>query len=148
MSHAQGADYAGDRSPKDCLDHLRSDARAQLIDVRTTAEWAYVGSPDLTGLGRDALRIEWQVFPAMTVNQDFVSALAADLAARGTPKDAPIYFLCRSGVRSKAAAIAMTEAGFTACYNVAGGFEGAPDGAGHRGGTSGWKAEGLPWRQS
>jgi rhodanese-related sulfurtransferase len=69
MSHAQGANYAGDRSPKDCLDHLRTDSAAQLIDVRTTAEWAYVGSPDLTGLGREALRLEWQVFPAMTVAQ-------------------------------------------------------------------------------
>ena len=63
-------------------------------------------------------------------------------------KDAPLYFLCRSGIRSKAAAIAMAEAGFTACFNVAGGFEGPPDDRGHRGGSSGWKAEGLPWRQS
>ena len=148
MSHAQGANYAGDRSPKDCLDHLRTDAAAQLIDVRTTAEWAYVGSPDLTGLGREALRLEWQVFPAMTVNPDFVSTLAASLAARGVAKDAPLYFLCRSGIRSKAAAIAMADAGFTACFNVAGGFEGPPDDRGHRGGSSGWKAEGLPWRQN
>jgi len=58
-----------------------------------------------------------------------------------------IYFLCRSGVRSLAAAEAAQAAGFPYVYNIADGFEGPPDRAGHRGTTSGWKAEGLPWRQ-
>jgi rhodanese-related sulfurtransferase len=56
-------------------------------------------------------------------------------------------FLCRSGVRSRDAAIAMTAAGFKACYNVASGFEGDKDAAGHRGTVSGWKVDGLPWMQ-
>ena len=55
--------------------------------------------------------------------------------------------LCRSGARSRAAAIALTEAGFAQAFNIAGGFEGDMDGEGHRGNREGWKAENLPWRQ-
>lgn len=147
MSHAQEAGYAGDMIPEDSLAGLMQDSTAQLVDVRTTAEWAYIGAPDLKAAGREALRVEWQVFPAMGVNPDFVASLAAKLAERGTPKDAPLYFLCRSGVRSKAAAIAMTAAGYTSCFNVTGGFEGPHDTEGHRGTKAGWKAAGLPWVQ-
>lgn len=134
--------------PGECLNVMTSEASAQLIDVRTTAEWAYVGSPDLTAAGKQPIRQEWQVFPAMAVDPDFAAKLDSALQARGTPRDAPIYFLCRSGVRSKAAAIAMTAAGYSRCFNIAGGFEGPPDGEGHRGRVSGWKSDGLPWTQS
>lgn len=147
MAHAQEAGYAGDTTPEDSLASLTRDAAAQLVDVCTTAEWAYIGSPDLKGAGREAIRVEWQIFPAMGVNPDFVASLAAKLAERGTPKDAPLYFLCRSGVRSKAAAIAMTAAGYTQCFNVTGGFEGPHDAEGRRGTKAGWKAAGLPWIQ-
>lgn len=140
--------YRGDVTPRDCLAALTDNPDAQLIDVRTTAEWAYVGSPDLKAAGREAIRLQWQVFPAMAVDPDFVGTLAAALAARSALEDAPLYFLCRSGVRSKAAAAAMTAAGYRNCFNVAGGFEGPPDGEGHRGRIAGWKAEGLPWTQS
>ena len=60
---------------------------------------------------------------------------------------APVMLLCRSGARSRAAAIALTEAGFAQAFNIAGGFEGDADGEGHRGNRNGWKAENLPWRQ-
>jgi len=63
-------------------------------------------------------------------------------------KDAPIVFMCRSGGRSKAAAVAMTAQGFRRCYNLAGGFEGPLDSARHRGTAGGWKAAGLPWAQT
>lgn len=127
---------------------INTDPSARLIDVRTTAEWAYVGSPDIRASGSETIRLEWQVFPAMAVDPDFAAKLERKLTAAGAAKDAPLYFLCRSGVRSKAAAMAMTAAGFSRCYNVAGGFEGPPDSDGHRGRVSGWKAEGLPWTQS
>lgn len=147
MTSATASAYAGDVTTRDCHARLASDPNAQLIDVRTTAEWAYVGSPDLSALSKEPLRQEWQVFPSMTVDPAFAVRLANELAARGVAKDAPLFFLCRSGVRSKAAAIAMTEAGFSHCYNVSGGFEGPHDPAGHRGHVAGWKTDGLPWRQ-
>ena len=87
------------------------DARAQLVDVRTNAEWTYVGVPDLTPAGKQVLMISWQVPPTMAVNPDFV----ADLRAAGLGPEDPVYFICRSGVRSRAAAEAAAAAGIRAC---------------------------------
>jgi rhodanese-related sulfurtransferase len=138
------APYAGDVLPADAWSVVKADPAAQVIDVRTSAEWNFVGVPDLSGANRKVQLVEWQSFPAMSPNPDFV----AQVAAANTNKDAPLYFLCRSGARSRAAAIAMTRAGYTRAYNIAGGFEGDLDTDNHRGHHNGWKASGLPWRQS
>ena len=122
--------------------HLHS--IAILIDVRTRAEWNYVGLPDLSTLAKEPALIEWQVFPSMQPNADFVAALSSTVA----DKDAPLLFLCRSGVRSAAAAKAMSAAGYSTCLNVADGFEGPLDANAKRGASGGWKAAGLPWRQT
>jgi rhodanese-related sulfurtransferase len=129
--------------PRDVWEALKRDAAAQLVDVRTDAEWTYVGLPDLSALGKQPAQIAWQLFPGMKVNPDFV----AQLRAAGCSTDSDIFFICRSGVRSLAAAQAAEAAGFAHCHNVADGFEGPADAQGHRGTTAGWKAEGLPWRQ-
>jgi rhodanese-related sulfurtransferase len=135
--------YAGDVDPTEAWKMLSEDERATLVDVRTRAEWSYVGVPELSGIGKRPLLLEWQTYPAMTANPDFVASLA-----RAVPdKDTPLLFLCRSGARSRAAAVAMTAAGYRRCYNVANGFEGNPDAARHRGQIAGWKAAGLPWAQ-
>jgi rhodanese-related sulfurtransferase len=140
--------YAGDIAPKEAFELLKSDPKAQLVDVRSAAEWTFVGVPDLTSLQRKPVLVEWQVFPGMGRNAEFDQAVAERLTAAGATASTPIAFLCRSGARSQAAAIAMTAKGFTKCFNVAGGFEGDVDAERHRGGTNGWKAEGLPWVQS
>lgn len=124
-------------------DALREDPRAQVVDVRTDAEWAYVGLPDLGEAGKRPVLIPWQAFPSMQVNPHF----AEHLKQAGFTPEHRIYFLCRSGARSLAAAQAAIQAGFPHAYNVADGFEGPPDEQGHRGTVAGWKAEGLPWRQ-
>jgi rhodanese-related sulfurtransferase len=77
------------------------------------------------------------------VNASFVE----ELRDAGLEPSQPLYFLCRSGVRSAAAARAAAAAGFATVYNVADGFEGPPDARGHRGQVAGWKADDLPWRQ-
>ena len=130
-------------APKQVWDALRSDPQARLVDVRTDAEWTYVGLPDLQETGHDPVLIPWQMFPGMQVNGRF----ADHLRQAGLAPENKIYFLCRSGVRSVAAANAAQGAGYPHAYNIADGFEGPPDNAGHRGNLTGWKAEGLPWRQ-
>jgi rhodanese-related sulfurtransferase len=140
--------YAGDLSPRQAWDMLARDQQATLIDVRSQAEWSFVGTPDLSSLGKRVVFVPWQDFvpgpkPAMAANANFMGALAAS----GVAKTAPLIFICRSGGRSKSAAMAMTKAGYKSCYNLAGGFEGPHDGAKHRGGVAGWKAAGLPWTQ-
>ena len=129
--------------PTQVWEALRSDPKAQLVDVRTEAEWGYVGLPDLAPAGKQAVLIQWQVYPSMQVNGNF----ADQLKQAGFTPEQRIYFICRSGQRSLAAARAAQAAGFPHVYNVAEGFEGPPDGAGHRGNVGGWKARGLPWRQ-
>lgn len=140
--------YQGDVTPAEAWSTLSSEPGASLVDVRTTAEWNYVGLPDLSTIGAPLLRIEWQSFPSGEVNPKFAEALDAELKKRGAPRDAPVFFICRSGARSASAAAAMTAAGYTRCYNVAGGFEGPRDDGGHRGTVEGWKAADLPWVQS
>jgi rhodanese-related sulfurtransferase len=126
---------------------LESRARSQLIDVRTRAEWTYVGIPDLGFLNKRALLVEWQTFPDQTIDPHFVEHLAGELSALGVKLDDDLFFICRSGGRSLAAAKAMAAMGYRACHNVAGGFEGPLDHEGHRGTARGWKATGLPWVQ-
>ena len=129
--------------PGKTWDALQTDPKAQLVDVRTDAEWNFVGVPDLATVGKQAVLLQWQVYPSMQRN----SAFEDQLKQAGFTPEHHIYFLCRSGVRSLAAAEAAQAAGFPHVYNVADGFEGPPDRAGHRGVAAGWKACGLPWRQ-
>lgn len=129
--------------PKRVWEALRSNPHAQLVDVRTEPEWAFVGLPDLAAVAKQAVLIPWQVYPTMQRNDAFVD----QLRQAGFTPDQHIYFLCRSGQRSLAAAEAAQEAGFPHVYNVADGFEGGVDAAGHRGVKAGWKADALPWRQ-
>ncbi len=126
---------------------LTADPKAVLIDVRTKAEWAFVGVPDLSPLGRRTVMVEWQTFPDSRVDAQFTDRLAAALAASGATQNDALYFICRSGGRSRMAAEAMAEAGFRHCFNVADGFEGPLDDDRHRGRVAGWKAAGLPWVQ-
>ena len=111
---------------------------SQLIDVRTRAEWAYVGIPDLGPLGKRAVLVEWQTFPDQTVDPRFAERLASEFGALGVQLDDDLFFICRSGSRSLAAAKAMAAEGYRACHNVAGGFEGPLDNQRHR--VGGWKA--------
>jgi rhodanese-related sulfurtransferase len=127
---------------------LVSRPKSQLIDVRTRAEWTYVGLPDLGSIGKRPVLVEWQTFPDQAVDPRFIERLAGELKALGVEKDDELFFICRSGGRSLAAAKAMAELGYRACHNVAGGFEGPLDNDRHRGSVSGWKAAGLPWLQS
>jgi rhodanese-related sulfurtransferase len=130
-------------SPTDTWTALSGDPMAQMVDVRTTAEWDYVGFPNLSPLGKSIVTISWQVFPTMQVNPLFID----ELCAAGFTPEHKLYFLCRSGVRSLHAAKAAIQAGFPHSYNIADGFEGPADGDGHRGTVAGWKVEGLPWVQ-
>jgi rhodanese-related sulfurtransferase len=148
MSYQNFAGYAGDLLAIDSYALLESDSTSVLIDVRTKAEWTYVGTPDIQALGKTPLFLEWQSYPSMEIDANFTARLEAQLKSAGVQRDAPLLFLCRSGARSRHAAIAMTSAGWISCFNVAEGFEGALDDSRRRGGVGGWKAGGLPWAQT
>ena len=132
-----------DVTPAATWEALTQDPAAALIDVRTDAEWNFVGVPDLAEAGKQVVLIPWQVYPSMQVN----GAFAEHLRKAVLSPESKLYFICRSGVRSLAAGQAAQAAGFPLAYNVAGGFEGPVDAEGHRGQVAGWKADGLPWLQ-
>ena len=90
-----------------------------------------------------AVQIEWQQYPSGQINPDFI----AELKAQVNPESL-VMFLCRSGVRSHAAASAAAAAGYNQAFNVLQGFEGDKDANGHRNTIGGWRVAGLPWEQS
>jgi rhodanese-related sulfurtransferase len=128
--------YAGDLTPQEAWAKLEDGAI--LVDVRTEGEWAHIGIPDTKATENDPLFIQWNLAGGIP-NARFVEQLKQQ-----APEDqgTELVFLCRSGARSVAAAIAATEAGFTS-YNVLEGFEGEPDRHGERT-VNGWKNRGLP----
>lgn len=126
---------------------LEQDAGSVLIDVRTRAEWAFVGLPDLEAIGKRVMTVEWQTSPEGRVDAAFPDRLKSVLDAAGANEDTELFFICRSGGRSRMAAEAMANAGYRQCRNVADGFEGPLDAERHRGRVAGWKASGLAWVQ-
>ena len=139
-------EYAGDVTAREAWDELERNPGAVLVDVRTKVEWQLIGQPDLASLDREPVYLQWVTMQG--INQDFVAELQAALDERGIAKDAPIYFMCQSGGRSKMAAMQCTELGYSRAYNIAEGFEGELDEHQHRNSVSGWKVAGLPWTQS
>ena len=127
--------YAGDISPQLAWSWVQS-GKAVLVDVRTDAERAWVGFVP------DAQPLAWKDWPGMAMNPGFDAGIQA-LGAGGKA----LVLLCRSGVRSVAAAQRATELGLEA-YNILEGFEGDPDAQAQRGRLGGWRFHGLPWRQS
>ncbi len=127
--------YAGDISASLAYRWLQ-DGSAVLVDVRTDAEREWVGQVP------GAVAVAWKQWPGMAMNAAFDAELLAAVAAGGK-----VLLLCRSGVRSVAAAKRATELGLQA-YNILGGFEGDPNEQGQRGQRNGWRHAGLPWRQS
>lgn len=144
LPSSEKGDYKGDLDPRQSWQVLQQQPGAVLIDVRTDAEFAYVGVPDISSLGKDVKFVPWILFPDNKLNPDFLkqcTSVAPD-------HDSPVLFLCRSGVRSRFAAAAATRAGYRECYNILEGFEGDKDNNGHRNSIGGWRVAGLPWIQS
>ena len=131
---AVGDDDAAMRSFQAALQRAGA---ARLVDVRTEAEWTYVGRVDGVPL------VQWRAFGAQQPNPRFVEQLAAQV-----PRDVPVMFLCRSGVRSQSAAKLATDAGWRVAMNVLEGFEGDLDSNQQRGSVGGWRKAGLPGIQS
>ena len=128
--------YEGALLPAEAFALLQQAPGAKLVDVRSRAEWDWVGR--IPG----AIEIEWQTYPGMRTNPDFLTYLESQVDT-----EALVMFLCRSGGRSHQAAATATEAGYLDCYNILEGFEGDKDATGHRSAKGGWKAAGLPWVQ-
>lgn len=127
--------YAGDVTPQQAFAWWQS-GEAVLVDIRTDAE------RDWVGFVPGAVPLAWKQWPGMVLNPAFDEAIKA-----AVPAGKKALLLCRSGVRSIAAAKRATELGLQA-YNILEGFEGDPNAAGHRNQLAGWRQRGLPWKQN
>jgi len=135
---ATGLPYAGALTPGEAFQLLQEDASVLLIDVRTNAERDWVGQVQINP--EQSHSIQWNLYPTQS-NPNFLSELT-----RIAGKDTVLLFLCRSGVRSRAAAQLATEQGYGSCFDILEGFEGDKDSEGHRKTVNGWCHAGLPWR--
>ena len=128
--------YLGELTPQEAYTVVQLAPGAKIVDVRTRAEWDWVGRVP------GAIEIEWNQYPGGVRNPNFVAQLK-----RQVDPESLVMFICRSGVRSIAAAALATEAGYNSCFNVLEGFEGDKDANGHRNNIGGWRRAGLPWSQ-
>lgn len=129
--------YEGALLPREAYEIMQSAPGAKLVDVRSRAEIDWVGK--IPG----AAEVEWATYPGMRPNPHFMTQLE-----QSVDKEALVIFICRSGMRSNAAATAATQAGYSDCYNVLEGFEGDKNSENRRNTLNGWRAAGLPWEQS
>jgi len=140
-ARARGSDkklsYTGEVLPAEAFELLQHAPGAKLVDVRTRAEWDYVGR--IPG----AVEIEWELYPDGKPNPYFMEQLREQINPESL-----VLFICRSGSRSHHAAIAAAAAGYTQSLNVLEGFEGKKDATSHRNTLGGWRVAGLPWFQS
>ena len=132
-----GLPYAGALTPREAYEILQSAPGAKLVDVRTRAEWDYVGR--IPG----AAEIELLTYPGNRPNANFLQELQQQV-----DKESLVMFICRSGGRSHNAAVLATAEGYDTCYNVLEGFEGDKNAEGQRSSTGGWKFSRLPWVQN
>lgn len=135
-AQSMGLPYAGALTPAEAYEVWKLAPGAKLVDVRTRAEWDWVGRVP------EAVEIEWLTYPGGKPNLSFAQQLQ-----REVDPEALVMFLCRSGGRSDQAARTAAEHGYTEAYNILEGFEGDRDANGQRSHVGGWRHAGLPWQQ-
>ncbi len=134
--------------PSDAYALATSNAGYYILDVRTVAEWQWVGHPGINKAGEGAaltgkvLNISYEVSKKgqMILNDHFLKDVQDVFQ---DTSNVVLITMCRSGSRSKAAATVLEAAGYNV-LNMVTGFEGSADTNGYRT-VNAWKVEGLPY---
>jgi len=135
--------YKRNLLPKMAIERLQNNPQALFVDVRSKAEYKYVGYPE------NSILIPWIDDPDWEPNPEaFSDAVMQELDGRENLSDTEIILICRSGFRSNEALKCLENKGFTQVSHVASGFEGDLDENDHRGNLNGWRHDGMPWSQS
>ena len=135
--------YKRNLLPKMAVERLQNNPQALFVDVRSKAEFKYVGFPE------NSILIPWIDDPDWEPNPEAFSDLVMqELDGRENLSDTEIILICRSGFRSNEALKCLENKGFTQVSHVASGFEGDLDENDHRGNLNGWRHDGMPWSQS
>ena len=135
--------YKHNLLPKMAVERLQNNPQALFVDVRSKAEFKYVGYPE------NSILIPWIDDPDWEPNPEAFSDLVMqELDGRENLLNTEIILICRSGFRSNEALKCLENKGFTQVSHVASGFEGDLDENDHRGNLNGWRHDGMPWSQS
>ena len=135
--------YKRNLLPKMAVERLQNNPQALFVDVRSRAEYKYVGYPE------NSILIPWIDDPDWKPNPEaFSGAVMQELDGRENLSDTEIILICRSGFRSNEALKCLENKGFTQVSHVASGFEGDLDENDHRGNLNGWRHDGMQWSQS
>lgn len=135
--------YKRNLLPKMAVEKLQNNPQALFVDVRSKAEYKYVGYPE------NSILIPWIDDPDWEPNPEaFSEAVMQELDGRENLSDTEIILICRSGFRSNEALKCLENKGFTQVSHVASGFEGDLDENDHRGNLNGWRHDDMPWSQS
>ena len=135
--------YKRNLLPKMAVEKLQNNPQALFVDVRSKAEYKYVGFPE------NSILIPWIDDPDWEPNPEAFSDLVMqELDGRENLLNTEIILICRSGFRSNEALKCLENKGFTQVSHVASGFEGDLDENDHRGNLNGWRHDGMPWSQS
>ncbi len=134
--------YKRNLLPKQAFENLQNNPEALFIDVRSSAEYKFVG------FAHDSVLIPWTDEPNWQPNpESFADAVMNKLKDRDNALDTEIILMCRSGFRSNDALKCLEASGFTHVSHVASGFEGDLDEFDQRGNLNGWRHDGMPWSQ-
>ena len=135
--------YKRNLLPKMAVERLQNNPQALFVDVRSKAEYKYVGFPE------NSILIPWIDDPDWESNPEaFSDSVMQELDGRENLLNTEIILICRSGFRSNEALKCLENKGFTQVSHVASGFEGDLDENDHRGNLNGWRHDGMPWSQS
>ncbi len=135
--------YKRNLLPKMAVERLQDNPQALFVDVRSKAEYKYVGFPE------NSILIPWIDDPDWEPNpEEFSDSVIKELDGRENLLNTEIILICRSGFRSNEALKCLENKGFTQVSHVASGFEGDLDENDHRGNLNGWRHDGMPWSQS
>ena len=135
--------YKRNLLPKIAVERLQSNSQALFVDVRSKAEYKYVGFPENSILNPWIDDPDWEPNP-----EAFSDLVMQELDGRENILNTEIILICRSGFRSNEALKCLENKGFTQVSHVASGFEGDLDENDHRGNLNGWRHDGMPWSQS
>ncbi len=108
-----------------------------LVDVRTIAEYVFVGHPEM------AYNIPLTFWDERSIQNVANETFIEDIRVRFKPGDT-LILICRSGGRSVMAMRMLRREGFQKLFNVQDGFEGRKDSKGLRT-LDGWRNTGLPY---
>ncbi len=115
-------------------DFLNNNSNSVVLDVRTEEEWNNIGKPDAEALNSKTIFISLLIGPDRQKNENFVK----EFLDKKVPKKDNVLVICRSGVRSMAAAKLLQQQGYKNLINISDGFEGNPATG------EGWKKSKLP----